>query len=505
MLQFVVLKHQPGSLERQIVLRNLTAVSYLVGENGSGKSQVLNYIHTEHSAESALLASAKLVALTAVLPSGLHPVSDQITQNQPGVVGGVDCLAISAHLAPDDISKAFEDVVFDLAFWRQFRDLLNFIKIDVRAQVREGRFSMRLKTRLIQYDDLVAGSRQIFDLIFNILLLHRTKNISLFLLEEPEYHLYSRWQKKLPYLLGEIARHLQIQIFVATHSPFVISSVGEITEREREKYQSKSQEFQPSQKVFFLKQGSTASKDGQIKIDHNGYLKGSFGYWGRRCNHIANKMLGAGLIDLIFPQEASEDGDAPQMIFCEGQGNREDAKIYNAIFHTRRPQVLFVSCRGSSQLHKSFELLQEIKVGLSANLNTRMLRDRDHEFSSEAEIRDYELHNPGSRVLRRRALECYLYNSETAELLLKTQRKRLNNKLQLEMNELQHQIQLEAEQGITGDNYKIRLKELFKTMTKSFSYYNSKVKTSRNLDCYLGELIQPGTLTYHDLAQSIFN
>ena len=86
---------------------------------------------------------------------------------------------------------------------------------------------------------------------------------------------------------------------------------------------------------------------------------------------------------------------------------------------------MFVSCRGASQLHKTFRLLTEIKPGLSADFELLMLRDRDHEFPSLADIQRYQQENEGCRVLFKRALEVYLYNSETARLVLSKFRRRL--------------------------------------------------------------------------------
>jgi AAA domain, putative AbiEii toxin, Type IV TA system len=327
---------------------------------------------------------------------------------------------------------------------------------------------------------------------------------SVFLIDEPEAHLHPSLQKRVPYVLDYLSERYGVQFFVATHSPFVISSAGNMTDLQKELSGQNRASFLPAQKVYFLKNFRVAGRTGQIGVEEGGHQKGSFGYWGSKAVYIAGRMLGAGLMDLIEPQQASLTKDAPILVFCEGEGKDEDAKIYNIIFNHRRPSVLFVSSRGSSQLHRTYDLINQIRAGLSANFRMLMLRDRDHEFSSEADIRIYEEANSGSKVLRQRALECYVYSSETAALVLKTGGIKLDPNHRRQMNSLHRRIQSEAEEGIPGNSYKHRLRDEFKQILKASGFWVNNRKGKRNMPEFMASLIVPGTKTYRELEKEIF-
>lgn len=353
---------------------------------------------------------------------------------------------------------------------------------------------------------------------------------------EPETHLHPSLQKQIPFLLEALVEgYPKCQFFLATHSPFIISSAGSITDIQRSTLSSPIG-FIPTQKVYYLVNSSIANKRGEIGIDDNGKQYGEYGYWGTKANFIAGRMLGSGLTDFIQRQQASYSHDSPILILCEGEGKDEDARIYNKIFQNYKPSVLFVSARGTTQLNKSFELIREIQKGLSANFQLRMLRDRDHEFISENDIMWYQDQFPGRRVLRKRAIECYLFTSETASLLLKSRGLKLSHKFRRSINSLQRVIQFEAESGVLGNSYKRRLKELFKQIladsgywvfpteakkttempnmdghleTKSITKTMNKKKHShynqeKNITSLVSDLIKPGTKSYRNLKKDIF-
>jgi hypothetical protein len=292
-----------------------------------------------------------------------------------------------------------------------------------------------------------------------------------------------------------MAEYLNIQIFVATHSPFVISSVSELTEEERE-FLEVSLGDRSTQKVYFLKDGQVADKHGMITTH------GNKGYTGKGVGYITSKMLGVGLMDFITVQKAVATKDAPKLVLCEGEGQGQDAKVYNIIFRDLEPPILFVSCRGNTQLHKTFRLLKEIKPGLSANFEILMVRDRDHEFPMLEDIRRYEEENENCKVLHRRAIESYLYNSETAKLVLKSFGKRLTADKKERMDNLQEMIQISAEQGVPGDIYKSELEQLFNQITMGLA---KRLKNSgANLAEKVAWLITPKTKTYKELHRQIF-
>jgi len=351
-------------------------------------------------------------------------------------------------------------------------------------------------------DEEIPGEDIVSKLALGILYLNQEFGVDLFLLEEPESHLHPKWQKKLAYLFNFLNQEFSIQFISTTHSPFLISSSSQLTQEIKEKSNADDRHFDAPQKVYFLKDGSIASKRGEIEYDGGNHLKGRFGYWGSKVNYISSKMLGAGLMDLISPQLALASNDAPEIVFCEGEGGDEDARLYNIIFKDLTPPVLFISSRGSTQLLRTFSIIKEIKKGLAANFTIKMLRDRDHEFTSQSEIEQFEKENPGVKVLHRRAIECYLFNSETATLWLKNKHRKPNPDLLGQMDHLQDQIQKEAEHGVLGDSYKERLKELFLTII--FGYYPDNFILDQDFKEEVSALITPDTNTYKELFEVVW-
>ena len=79
---------------------------------------------------------------------------------------------------------------------------------------------------------------------------------------------------------------------------------------------------------------------------------------GKEVSYIASRMLGVGLMDFISPQNRVVSPDASILVLCEGESEVQDAKIYNIIFRNLTPRVLFVSCRGASQLHRTLSFVR---------------------------------------------------------------------------------------------------------------------------------------------------
>jgi hypothetical protein len=358
---------------------------------------------------------------------------------------------------------------------------------------------------------LEFGFQETFDLFYS----QNWKNLQIgietkiLLIQCPENDLYPSWHLKIPTLLDKLAMHYRLQIFVITNSPFVIASVGELSEEQKVMCHCSKDDYLPRHKVYVLRNGLVASKRGEISLDIDNRPKGRYGYWGKKSNFIASQMLSNGLLSNSRLDDFTVSSDAPIVILCEGSKDEADAIIYNTIFETYNKQAaLFVSCQGTHQLTTSFDVFRQIKNSLSADFNLYMLRDRDHEFADLNAIKEYERSYPKRRVLHKRAIECYLYNSETADLLLKTIGKELTNNNREKMDLLQAKIQHEAETGYTGHEYKDALKEMFASITMEYNH-TLEQKLIANPDFRLStdviaKLITKETQTYKDLAISIF-
>ncbi len=421
-------------------LQQLTMINYLVGENGSGKSLILKYI-LENNRNSILIKD--------------------FSNNQNSKTLSLETLE-KIQLENNDYTKLI----------RILPEIANFY--DHAGPERGG------------LDKLIKLCKLIYQL-------KTEQNISIFLIEEPETHLHPKLQKIIPTLLYKLSNGLKIQFFVETHSPFVIVGGTQINANPEA---IETVKLSPIQKVYFIKNGRIADKNGDYSE------KAKYGYWGSKVSSLAAKMLGTGLPDFINSLQPQYTPDCPVLVLCEGQGSDEDERIYNTVFDNYFPKALFVSSRGTGQLDASFQLLREVKKGLSANFKMLMLRDRDHEFATQEDIVKYQHSRPGVKVLRRRAIECYLYNSEILKLIYKLQKQTLNQSFIQEMDDLSQNIQLEAENGIKGDDYKQRLRD-------TFLHLISPLKLSSDfyldLNINLAKLITKETQIYQELESVIFD
>jgi predicted ATPase len=430
---------------KNLYLRELTDVNILTGENGSGKSLVLKYL-LNHYENCALLRDG----LSYTEYDEQSVILDKIST----------------------IDLVSED------YW----ELVEFLP------ELEGYYKSRSGVERGGLDKLIKICKAVYKL-------HKYKGIKLFLIDEPETHLHPKLQKDVVKLLGKLAAHLKIQFFVETHSPFVISESAILVDFQEKQSRNYRSRFYPGQKVYFMKNGKISDKNGVSGI------KGEYGYWGSKVNTIAGKMLGAGLMDLVSKADFDLSINSPYLVFCEGQGRDEDEKFYNIVFQNRLPRVLFVSSRGSSQLESTFQLLRQIRSGLAANFKLLMLRDRDHEFVDHQAILEYQKSRTGVKVLHRRAIECYIYNSETARLLYQKYNQVCDPHFLKKLDKLNQQIQKEAETGVKGDDYKTRLKNSF---YEAIANLDLDSQGYDDLIEQIATLINPDTEVYKELGQLIF-
>lgn len=468
----------------------LTRVNYLVGENGSGKTSVLNYLFDFKSDSQAFLVKDGLGSVELIDKVDFNFKSDTNKNHEKWEELFLDFygerVLILDILAYIILTKKKDTDFFNQKLIKETELILKELSVDVNPNEYDK--------KIWEAEDVTSGARKIFNLTYAVLYLSHHFNNPTILIDEPSIHLHPSWQKKLPIVFEYLTQKYNVQFFVATHSPFIITTVGQLTDNDLTPSQIKKTGFVPNQKVYFLKNGRVASKRGKIST------KGQNGYWGRKITQITSKMLGAGLMDLVSPQKAVFSQDSPVLILCEGEGDDEDAKIYNTIFQDKTPSVLFVSCRGSSQVYRTFQLLREIKPGLSANFEMLMVRDRDHEFPSQNDIKEYEKINKGTKILKKRAIECYIYNSETAKLLLRKFNKKLPLESKQKMDNLQRKIQKEVEQGVPTNAYKHQLEKTFQIITYGLA---GQIK-GITLMLAIARLITPKTKVYKELEKTIF-
>ena len=307
----------------------------------------------------------------------------------------------------------------------------------------------------------------------------------------PENGLTTKDQKNIPSKIQTLSDQNPGQIFyIYTNSPFIIATVANST------YYPESSQI--NQRVYSIQNPD--------------------GVWGKKAGLVASSMIIEGIgintenknkIEIITPKSQT-----PILIFCEGQGEFNDASIYNKIFERfGGHNVLFISSKGCSQVTLSFQLINQIKQNLSTDFEILMLRDRDHEFPTMQNIIDYKQEFPGRKVLEKRAIECYLFNSEiTNLLLLQLTGKKMPESLKIQFDELNNEIQLECETGILGNEYKKRLKSMYFNCTKKLvNWRNYQFEKDYNFNIkeeiynFIIPLIGMETETYQDLSNSIFS
>ena len=326
------------------------------------------------------------------------------------------------------------------------------------------------------------------------------------LIHNPENSLYPNLQKLIPKKLEEFSKQYNIQIIVTTNSPFIIAGMSKITEIENRRFNiNNNSNFLASQKVYLLKNRQIADKYNQITLDFTNKPKGRYGYWAEKANLIASSMLSSGLNS----ENLSDNPyNAPYLILCEGASVYSDSVVYNQIIQNyNNTPVLFISCKSKDQVASNFQFFQQIKASLSAEFKLLCLRDRDHEFNNEADITKFETERPHHKVLRRRAIEAYLYNSETAKLLLRKYKQKITVSDTKKLDLASSQIQNEAETGILGHDYKLELKNTFLEVLNKYGNEIRSLISNPNISLpvdIIAPLINKRTKVYKELTGILF-
>ena len=204
-----------------------------------------------------------------------------------------------------------------------------------------------------------------------------TGSICFILLDEPETSLHPEIQKILPALFQKIASENKCQLFISTHSPFIISASAK----------------KGDQKVYLIEGGTCKKQDG---------------FEGYEVIEQSNKLLGCGFND--FHKD---------IVICEGKSSNStsalDEMVYNIIFD--KEKYLFVSAGGSTELDKNSKLVRKVVKSIFANKETIkfFLKDGDNKGSkqktaeSEGSKNLFEIE---TKFLNRYAIESYIYDPE---------------------------------------------------------------------------------------------
>jgi hypothetical protein len=459
-LKSLQLKNSIEDFILDVNVTNLGDVNYFVGESNSGKSFLLETLHQKNLKVGYLKDSPSFSDFW----DNKIKNWEELTINRVALLDILDYRQATSHEKYIDID---EEVKIILQEFGQYEN-----EVILKGKHSDPKAS-------------VSSVKKIYNLIFWIVYFIVVNDVDLIAIDEPECHLHPHITKTLPTLFEYLSDRYSIQFFIATHSPFLLSAVAKLTYEET-----------------LIKQTVYLLKDGKLIDKHNEFTpNASAGYWGPKLIPIVNDLLGSGIEDLFIEQSVEPTPDSPILVLCEGQNGDEDARIYNIIFDKIVPEVMFVSCKGSSQLYRSFQLLNKVKPGLSANLRIYMIRDRDAEFPDFESIELWEKNNPNAKILTKRAMECYLFNTETASKLNKRYSIQSDSKKLDNLNNLLFRIDQEVHNGVKTSNYKEDLLIVFSRATNFI--LDSKVEKTLHFETLAG-LITPDTEIYKLLYNDIF-
>jgi predicted ATPase len=242
-----------------------------------------------------------------------------------------------------------------------------------------------------EFNVLSSGEKEVVDLLLDLYLRKDDYDETVFLIDEPELHINSAIQRKL---LIEINRLVgeNCQIWLTTHSiGFLRALQTEMND------QCQIIQFRPEFKL--------ASEPKTLRP-----IKVGPGTW-RELFAIALDDLAS----LVSPKT---------LVYCEGRADPGaqstergmDAQALNNIFSTTRPDTLFISSGGNTELDQRSAVAIAILGKVLPTVDILVLKDRDMasgKDTSENDRRIYLKNNPvNHRVLKRWEIENYLYDKE---------------------------------------------------------------------------------------------
>ena len=329
-------------------------------------------------------------------------------------------------------------------------------------------------SRNYQYKNLSGGEKAAFDLLLDFIVKCESFDDTVFCIDEPELHMHTRLQSSL---LDELLRQLpdDCQLWIATHS------IG-MTRRAMELHRAS-----PSEVVFF-DFGKRDFDDAQVitpaTVDRE--------FW----RNLFGVALGD-LAELVAPSE---------IVFCEGRresstGKRNpsfDARIYRSVFGSTHPDTEFVPLGGTSEVEQNAMIIGDALQNLLSSVKIWSVFDRDDRSSQE--IADLE--SKGTRVLRRRDLENYLWDDEVLAKLCRTCG---NPSAEPLIVSKKNELVLQAQAcGRPSDDIKSISGQLYnqvKTILGLTGCGNDTTAFSRDT---LAPLITPDMAVYRELEEDVF-
>lgn len=234
------------------------------------------------------------------------------------------------------------------------------------------------------YKNLSGGEKAAFDLLLDMFVKRQEYQDAIYCVDEPEAHIATALHGPLLETMLDLLPG-DSQLWIATHAIGFVRKAYEI--------------MTGSGGVTFL-DFSNRDFDQETEIRPR---SPSRSFW-----NMTYRIALDDLAELIAPST---------IIVCEGSRNRAhegfDAECYNTIFSESHPDTLFVSRGGAKEVERSDDLIAVLKA-VAKGASVWKVIDRD-DMSEDARKKKTQ---EGTRVLRRRELENYLYDRRVIESFL---------------------------------------------------------------------------------------
>jgi predicted ATPase len=323
------------------------------------------------------------------------------------------------------------------------------------------------------FKNLSAGEKAAFDILLDIIIKRQEFNDTIFCIDEPDLHMHTKLQAKLLEEMYTLIPNT-CQLWISTHSIGMIRKAVELQKK-----------F--SNEVVFL-DFHNLNPDAPITLKPT-----------QIARDIWKQILEVALDDLaqlVVPK---------RIIFCEGEPvtsparNKEfDAQCLRKIFAQEFPDTDFISAGNADSVQKkTLDIISTLQI-LSKGIEIVRLIDRDDHSSEQIS----ELQSKGTKVLKQRDLESYLWDDEIIRKLCSLHDKSEMNAdcLQIKKNAIQNSIT----RGNPADDVKSASGEMYTQIIKKLGLTGCGNDTASFSRDTLAPLITSETMVYKDLKKEIF-
>lgn len=239
------------------------------------------------------------------------------------------------------------------------------------------------------FNVLSSGEKEAIDILLDLYLRKEVYTETVFLIDEPELHLNTKIQKNLLIELEKLIPE-NCQLWIATHSIGFLSTL----------------------------QNELRAKSDVIHFIGNHVQEVTTLTPIKKTRREWQEIFSTALEDLtgLFAPKT--------IVYCEGKpeptdtGEEDgiDAKIYNKVFETEKPDTLFISSGGHTVPDKHASLALKVLGKAFSGVGLLLLKDKDIHFDGKKTTDEDRLtflnKNPSHRMLNRKEIEDYLFDYE---------------------------------------------------------------------------------------------